>query len=188
MRFRVVAALCLLVGVCLLPSVQSALGPARGRTMATATARVSLTVERCVFVTTMEFLPESMRLPTPGARPPVIPELVLATVRIPSTLRTADLHQETTKINGVPLAPRRTLISQIPAEWRQCVQSPRSGYLVLLFDRQAFINALGSTPGTRQVTLEMTVGGGHLLTASEGIRLLAPLPANPKKSDSKDSH
>ena len=156
--------------VCFMPSIARAPTLTTAAT-ATATATVILTVERYAVVTTMDILPCSIQLPLPK---PCSSGFVLIMVHLPDFIQPQDLHKDTIKINGIAMTPICPSRCQIPAEWLPYILKPPDHLLILFFDKSQFVSVLGETPGVKTVTLEMTIGGGHVLTATGQLSLLAP--------------
>lgn len=137
----------------------------------TASGEVMFTVRQICYRTYMAISPDTIQLPAPGT---CITGYILVLVRLPIGVKASDLNKDTIEINGSPMAALNLSLSQLPESWRQYVLSPPRNYLVLFFDRQAFVNRLGASAGVKTGILEMTVGQSGLLTAPGQVTFLAP--------------
>ena len=141
--------------------------------LAQATVEVRLIIEPCVLVTDMRVMPQVLNLqPQSGNHPPTRP-LVLIRLHIPTCARNVELHRDTIRLNGVLIAPIQRPFGHWQKEWGDC-PGPSPDYLHLFFDRREVINILGPPPGLRVINFEATIGGGHLITATDTVQLLPP--------------
>ncbi len=90
----------------------------------------------------------------------VSPVQVILTV--PELARTSKLDYASVKINGQPIA--------LAGKWES---DPRIGprCVHLFFDRSKIVAILGPSASQQVVTLQIAFGGGHLLVASDIIKL-----------------
>ena len=129
------------------------------RVLAQATVEVRLTIERFVLVTDMQVMPRVLELDCPEGEPPVHIRLDL-----PSFLKCSDLHLDTIQLNGVPISP-----VEPPTKWKGDKDATRCH---MFFDRQEVVDILGPPPGHRVIQFQAEIGGGHLITAADTVRLL----------------
>ncbi len=105
------------------------------------------------------------------------PAQVLLTLRIPQAIQGCELHLATITINNQPLLP-------VSVRGESC-QGCGANYLLkgksvtLVFDMQQFLQVTGTEPGAHTVTFMALFGGGHILSASDVIAIVAPVSTPP---------
>ena len=137
----------------------------------TASGQVTFTVQRICYKTYIIISPDTIQLPSPGT---CLSGYIMVLVRLPVGVKASALNKDTVTINGSAMTVLNPSLSQLPDSFRQYVLCPPANYLVLFFDRQAFVSRLGASAGVKTGTLEMTVGTWDLLTSPGQVTFTAP--------------
>jgi hypothetical protein len=134
-------------------------------------APVRLTIERATFTSALCASPNPIQLPS---KKTCLSGYVLVLIHLPAPIQQSDLRRDTITINGSALTARKPSLCQVPEAWRPYIVNPPADYLILFYDCQEFVTRLGSTPGVKAVSLAMSIGAGHLLTATGQLTLTEP--------------
>ena len=123
------------------------------------------TISQATFGTEMKVSPQTINpVSAKPSKPSLAPPITLQIkVIVPDFARNARLNFDSITLNGQPIS----LSSKFEND-------PKLGqrWVHLFFDRAEVVNILGAGAGQRVLTLQMIIGGGHLMIASDTVKLL----------------
>ena len=153
----------LLTACCILPTIvfgapqEAAPAPATKQSVALS-IKATIPVARVTAGLTLAELPGDSTLPM----------LVAARLHLPEALRNYLVHLDQIRVNGTPLTPVKPSAEVLAV---RLFSQPLSaaGDIDFFVDAAALRAIVGDNSVVRQVTLQTTIGAGHLLEASSGL-------------------